>query len=67
MARRLFPRTSKGAWVTLEVNEMAKVEVAVRGEANGGNTWLIQSPDGHHGILEMETPGDNNAWMVDSF
>jgi len=53
--------------VTLEVNEMAKVEVAVRGEANGGNTWLIQSPDGHHGILEMETPGDNNAWMVDSF
>jgi hypothetical protein len=58
-------RTSKGAWVILEVSEAGKVEVAT--EVNSDFALLIQSPDGRHGILEMTTPGDNNAWMVDNF
>ena len=51
----------------LEVNEAGKVEVAIEGKANSGLAFLIQSPDGRHGILQMETPGDDNAWMVDNF
>jgi DNA-binding winged helix-turn-helix (wHTH) protein/Tol biopolymer transport system component len=60
-------RTSKGAAATLEVNEAGKVEVAIEGKADSDFLFFIQSPDGRHGILEMKTPGDNNAWMVDNF
>jgi DNA-binding winged helix-turn-helix (wHTH) protein/Tol biopolymer transport system component len=53
--------------VILSVNEAGKAEVAIEGQPNTNFSFLIQSPDGRRGILEMPTPGDNNAWMVDNF
>jgi hypothetical protein len=58
------PRTTP---VVLSVKEAGKTEVAFEGNANTFFFYMIQSPDGRYGILEMPTPGDNNAWMVDNF
>jgi hypothetical protein len=32
-----------------------------------GLEFMVQAPDGHHGILGEIVPGDNNAWMIDNF
>jgi DNA-binding winged helix-turn-helix (wHTH) protein/Tol biopolymer transport system component len=58
-------RTPNGGCAILEVNKAGKIEVAI--EVNSEFAYLIQSPDGRYGMLEMTTPGDNNAWMFDNF
>jgi len=60
-------RSPKGALVIVEVNEAGKVEVAIGEQPNSQLVYLIQAPDGRKAILEMTTPGDSNAWMVDDF
>ena len=66
---RVFVRsiTSAGVPVILALNGSGKAEVVIEGQAHSNFTFFIQSPDGRHGILEMPTPGDNNAWMVENF
>jgi hypothetical protein len=66
---RLFIRsvTQAGIPVILALNGSGKTEVVIEGQAHSNFTFFIQSPDGRHGILEMPTPGDNNAWMVENF
>jgi DNA-binding winged helix-turn-helix (wHTH) protein/Tol biopolymer transport system component len=66
---RLFVRsiTSAGVPVILALDGSGKAEVVIEGQAHSNFTFFIQSPDGRHGILEMPTPGDNNAWMVKNF
>ena len=49
------------------LNEAGKAEVVIPGQADSNFTFFVQSPDGRHGILEIPTPGDNNAWMVENF
>ena len=56
-----------GTPVILSVNEAGKAEVVFQGHAGAAFEWMIQSPDGRYGILEMFTQGDNNAWMVENF
>jgi DNA-binding winged helix-turn-helix (wHTH) protein/Tol biopolymer transport system component len=60
-------RTPKGLPVILAVDEAGRAEVVLEGLPNTNFSFLIQSPDGRRAILEMPTPGDNNAWMVDNF
>jgi DNA-binding winged helix-turn-helix (wHTH) protein/Tol biopolymer transport system component len=66
---RLFIRsvTPAGVPVILALNGSGKAQVVIEGQAHSNFTFFIQSPDGRHGILEMPTPGDNNAWMVENF
>ena len=66
---RVFVRsiTSAGIPVILALDGSGKVEVVIEGQAHSNFNFFIQSPDGRHGILEMPTPGDNNAWMVENF
>lgn len=66
---RLFIRsiTPAGVPVILALNGAGKAEVVIEGKVGFHFTFFIQSPDGRHGILEMPTPGDNNAWMVENF
>ena len=59
--------TSAGVPVILALNGSGKAEVVIEGQAHSNFTFFIQSPDGRHGILEMPTPSDNNAWMVENF
>jgi len=59
--------TATGTPVILEVNRAGKASVVLEGAANTVFNFMIQAPDGHHGILGTEVPGDNNAWMVDNF
>jgi len=53
--------------VILALNGAGKAEVVIEGQVDSHFNFFIQSPDGRHGILEMPTPGDNNAWMVENF
>jgi hypothetical protein len=66
---RLFVRsiTPGGVPAVLAMNEAGKAEVVIEGQVDSHSTFFIQAPDGRHGILEMPTPGDNNAWMVENF
>ena len=59
--------TPTGAPVILALNGAGKAEVLIEGQVGSNFTFFIQSPDGRHGILEIPTPGDNNAWMVENF
>ncbi|HLY43548.1 MAG TPA: winged helix-turn-helix domain-containing protein [Terracidiphilus sp.] len=66
---RVFVRsvTPAGVPVILALSEAGKQKVVIQGQKNSYFTFFIQSPDGRQGILEMPTPGDNNAWMVRNF
>jgi hypothetical protein len=66
---RVFIRslTPAGVPVILALNGAGKAEVVLEGQVDSHFAFFIQSPDGRHGILEMPTPGDNNAWMVENF
>ena len=66
---RVFIRsiTPAGVPVILALNGAGKAEVVIEGQVGSNFAFFIQSPDGRHGILEMPTPGDNNAWMVENF
>jgi DNA-binding winged helix-turn-helix (wHTH) protein/Tol biopolymer transport system component len=66
---RLFIRsiTSAGVPVILALNGAGKAEVVIEGQVDSNFAFFIQSPDGRHGVLEIPTPGDNNAWMVENF
>jgi DNA-binding winged helix-turn-helix (wHTH) protein/Tol biopolymer transport system component len=66
---RVFLRsiTSAGVPVILALNRAGKAEVVLEGQVGSNFAFFIQSPDGRHGILEMPTPDDNNAWMVENF
>lgn len=59
--------TPTGTPVILEVDRAGKASVVLEGAANTAFEWMVPSPDGRHGILEVEVPGDNNVWMVDRF
>jgi len=59
--------TPSGMPVILEVNRDGKASVVLEGAAHTPFGFMIQSPDGHHGILDAVVHGDNNAWMVDNF
>jgi DNA-binding winged helix-turn-helix (wHTH) protein/Tol biopolymer transport system component len=59
--------TPAGVPVILALNGAGKVAVVIEGQVDSSFTFFIQSPDGRHGILEIPTPGDNNAWMVEKF
>jgi DNA-binding winged helix-turn-helix (wHTH) protein/Tol biopolymer transport system component len=59
--------TPAGLPVILALNERGKGEVVIEGQLDSNFTFFIQSPDGRHAILEIPTPGDNNAWMVENF
>jgi DNA-binding winged helix-turn-helix (wHTH) protein/Tol biopolymer transport system component len=66
---RVFIRsiTPAGVPVILALNGAGKAEVVIEGQVDSNFAFFIQSPDGRHGILEIPTPGDNNAWMVENF
>jgi hypothetical protein len=66
---RLFIRsiTPTGVPVILALNGAGKAEVVIEGKVDSRFIFFIQSPDGRHGILEIPTPGGNNAWMVETF
>jgi DNA-binding winged helix-turn-helix (wHTH) protein len=66
---RLYIRsiTPAGVPVILALNGAGKAEVVIEGRVDSNFTFFIQSPDGRHGILEIPTPDDNNAWMVENF
>jgi hypothetical protein len=49
------------------VGEVRETEAVIEGQVDSHFAFFIQSPDGQHGILEMPTPGDNNAWIVENF
>jgi DNA-binding winged helix-turn-helix (wHTH) protein/Tol biopolymer transport system component len=59
--------TPAGMPVILEVNRAGKASVVLEGAANTPFEFMVQAPDGHHGILGAIVPGDNNAWVVDNF
>lgn len=59
--------TPTGTSVILEVNRAGKASVVLESTANIAFEYMIQSPNGHYGILGAAVPGDNNAWMVDNF
>ncbi|MGA7316310.1 MAG: protein kinase [Silvibacterium sp.] len=59
--------TPGGTAVVLAVNETGRAEVVFQGQAGAAFEWMIQSPDGRYGILEMFTQGDNNAWMIENY
>jgi hypothetical protein len=59
--------TPAGTPVILEVNRAGKASVVLEGAPSISFGFMIQSPDGHRGILAALVPGDNNAWMVDNF
>jgi hypothetical protein len=59
--------TAAGTPVILEVNRAGKAAVVLEGAASTAFDFMIQAPDGHHGILGAVVPGDNNAWMIDNF
>jgi DNA-binding winged helix-turn-helix (wHTH) protein/Tol biopolymer transport system component len=59
--------TPSGTPVMLEVDRAGKASVVLEGAANTAFMWMIPSPDGRFGILDVEVPGDNNVWMVDRF
>jgi DNA-binding winged helix-turn-helix (wHTH) protein/Tol biopolymer transport system component len=66
---RVFIRsiTPAGLPVILSLNRVGKAEVVLEGQVGSNFAFFIQAPDGRHGILEMPTPDDNNAWMVENF
>ena len=66
---RVFIRsiTPAGVPVILALNGAGRAEVVIEGQVNSNFAFFIQSPNGRHGILEIPTPGDNNAWMVENF
>lgn len=68
-SKSLFIRTvtPQGVPVILTFNQVGKAEVAIEGQADSYFSFFIQSPNGRYGILEMPTPGDNNAWMVENY
>ena len=59
--------TPEGIPVILEANMTGKASVVLKGTANTTFWAMLPSPDGRHGILDVEVPGDNNAWMADKF
>jgi DNA-binding winged helix-turn-helix (wHTH) protein/Tol biopolymer transport system component len=59
--------TPAGTQVILEVNRDGKASVVLEGAAHTPFEFMIQAPDGRHGILGAIVHGDNNAWMVDNF
>ncbi len=59
--------TSDGRPVMLEVDSNGNARVAFQGEMNTSFDCLIQSPDGHRGMLIAEVPNENDVWMVDNF
>jgi len=59
--------TPTGKPVILEVNRTGKASVVLEGAAHTPFGFMIQAPDGRHGILGATVHGDNNAWMVDNF
>ena len=59
--------TPAGTPVILEVNRAGKASVVLEGAVNTPFGFMVQAPDGHHGLLAAAVPGDNNAWMVDNF
>jgi len=59
--------TPAGTPVILEVDRTGKATVVLEGAAHTPFEFMIQAPDGHHGILGAIVHGDNNAWMVDNF
>jgi hypothetical protein len=59
--------TPAGTPVILEVNRAGQASVVLEGSASISFDYVIHAPDGRHGIVEAFVPGDNNAWMVDTF
>jgi DNA-binding winged helix-turn-helix (wHTH) protein/Tol biopolymer transport system component len=59
--------TLAGRPVILEVNRDGKASVVLEGAVHTPFEFMLQAPDGHHGILGAIVHGDNNAWMVDNF
>jgi hypothetical protein len=59
--------TPGGTPVILEVSKAGKTSVILEGAANTPFGFMLQAPDGRHGILGAGVPGDNNAWMADNF
>jgi hypothetical protein len=66
---KLFIRsiTPAGVPVILALDGTGKAEVVMEGKVDSSFSFFIQSPDGRHGILEMPTPDDNNACMIENF
>jgi DNA-binding winged helix-turn-helix (wHTH) protein/Tol biopolymer transport system component len=67
--RNLFIRSISpaGAPVIVAFNEAGKADVVMEGQTDSHFSFFIQSPNGRYGILELPTPGDNNAWMVENY
>ena len=59
--------TPAGTPVILEVNRAGKTSVVLEGAVNTPFGFMLQSPDGRHGLLGAVVPGDNNAWMIDNY
>jgi DNA-binding winged helix-turn-helix (wHTH) protein/Tol biopolymer transport system component len=59
--------TPAGTPVILEVNRAGKASVVLEGTASISLEYVIHAPDGRRGIVEAVVPGDNNAWMIDTF
>lgn len=55
-----------GMPVILEVTKAGKASVVLSGATNSKFWALVPSPDGRFGILDVEVPADNNAWIIES-
>ncbi len=64
----MIPSTDRaGTPVILEVDRAGKVSVVLEGAVNTPFGFMVQAPDGHHGLLAAVVPGDNNAWKIDNY
>ena len=59
--------TPAGLPVILEVNKMGDTRVVLEGAAHTPFEFMLQAPDGQHGIVGAVVPGDNNAWLIDNY
>ena len=59
--------TRQGVPVILELSSTGKMSVVLEGSAHTKYWAMLPSPDGKYGILNVEVPGDNNAWTIDLF
>jgi len=58
--------TSAGAPVILGIDREGNANVLLEGDRSAPIGWVIPSPDGKHGALEITT-GESNVWMVENY
>ena len=58
--------TSTGAPVILGIDREGNANVLLEGDRSAPIGWVVPSPDGKHGALNIMT-GESNVWMVENY